>query len=107
MHLHCTKKLLEQLGLSTNDHDPSPPESRLLSWHAHIVFIARSKTFVAINDQTFYAAIMTQIKKKSREHFADELRSALSLSLRNEGFQDHHFDSLFGERIFYSKTHDR
>lgn len=107
MYLQCTQKLLKQLGLSKVDLEASPPSNRILGWHAHIASIARSKTLIAINDQTFYAVIMPQMKKKSLECFADEFRSALFRSLRSEGFQDHHVDSLFGERIFYAKTHDR
>ena len=107
MHLHCTKKLIEQLSLSMVDLDPSRPSSRLLSWHAHIVFIARSKTLIAVNDQTFYAIIMPRMKKKSLERFADEFRSALSTSLRSEGFEDRHLGSLFGDRVVYAKTDDR
>src|SRR3989338_8140846 len=107
MHLHCTKKLLEQFDLSMADLDPSRPESRLLSWHAHIVFIARSKTLIVVNDQTFYAVIMPQMRKKRLEQFANEFRSALSLSLKSDGFQDHHLEFLTDERILYAKTHDR
>lgn len=108
MHLHCTKKLIEYLGLSTADLGAGVPHSnRLLAWHAHIVYIARSKTLIAVNDQTFYAIIMPRVRKMSPERFADEFHSALSISLRSEGFQDHHLGSLFGERIVYAKTLDR
>lgn len=108
MHLHCTKKLIEQLGLSTADLEAGPPPSnRLLAWHAHIVFIDRSRTLVAVNDQTFYAVIMPQMKKRRLERLADEFQSALFASLRSEGFQDHHLDVLFGDRMIYAKTHDR
>jgi len=107
MHLHCTKKLIEQLGLSTADLDASRPSNRLLAWHAHIVFIARSKTLIAVNDQTFYAIIMPRVEKKSLERFEDEFRSALSASLRSEGFQNHHLNFLTDERILYAKAHDR
>ncbi|MBI4367452.1 MAG: hypothetical protein HY543_11595 [Deltaproteobacteria bacterium] len=107
MHLHCTKKLIKQLGLSSADLDPSHPENRLLSWHAHIVFIARSKTLVAVNDQTFYAVIMPRIKKKRLDQFADEFRSALSRSMKSDGFSDHHLEFLTGERILYAKAHNR
>lgn len=108
MHLHCTKKLIEQLGLPTADLEAGPPRSnRLLAWHAHIVFIARNKTLIAVNDQTFYAITMPRVRKMSLKRFEDEFRSALSVSLRREGFQEHHLDSLFGERIFYAKTFDR
>lgn len=107
MHLHCTKKLIEQLGLSAAELNTLPPSNRLLAWHAHIVSIARSKTLVAVNDQTFYAVIMPQMDKKRLGRFADEFRSALFTSFVNEGFQGHHAKFLFGERIFYAKSYDR
>lgn len=107
MHLHCTKKLIEHLGLSTADLEASRPSDRILSWHAHIVFIARRKTLIAVNDQTFYAVIMPGMKKMALKYFADEFRSTLFTSLMNEGFQEHHTKFLFGERIFYAKSHDR
>ena len=107
MHVHCTKKLIEQLGLSAVDLETSRPSDRLLSWHAHIVFIARSKTLIAVNDQTFYAVIMPQMNKKRLDCFADEFHFALSASLKSEGFQDHHLNSLVGDRIFFAKSHDR
>ena len=72
MHLHCTKKLMDQLGLLPAELEASSPSNRILSWHAHIVFIARSKTLIAVNDQTFYAIIMPRMKKKSLERFVRE-----------------------------------
>lgn len=107
MHLHCTKKLIEQLGLSTADLEVSRPSSRLLAWHAHIVFVARSKTLIAVNDQTFYSITVPRVRKMSLKRFEGEFHSALTASLRSEGFQDHHLDSLFGKRMVYAKTYDR
>ncbi|MDL1871189.1 hypothetical protein FBR05_03185 [Deltaproteobacteria bacterium PRO3] len=107
MFLHCTKKLLEQLNMSKADLDDSSPVQRIFSWHAHIVSIARGKTLVAINDQTFYALIMPQLKKKNLLNFASEFYSALSASLKSEGFNGSSIEFLFGGNISYTKSYSR
>lgn len=70
MHLHCTKKLIEQLGFAAVDLHAPTPSNRLLAWHAHIVSIGRSKTLVAVHDQTFYAVIMPQMNRKYLTYFS-------------------------------------
>lgn len=107
MHLHCTQKLFKAFGFSKDRLDSSSPSSRLFGWHAHIVFIARVKTVIAINDQTFFAVIMPGIKKARLENFAQEFSLALSSVLKSEGFGDSHRDVLLGERIAYLKAHNR
>ncbi len=65
------------------------------------------KTLIEISDQTFYAIIMPWMKKNQLEDFAGEFLSTLSLSLRSDGFQDHHLEFLTDGQIHYGKTHDR
>lgn len=107
MFLHCTKKLLEQLNMSKANLGDSSPVQRIFSWHAHIVSIARGKTLVAINDQTFYAVIMPRLKKKNLLNFTAEFYSALSTNLKSEGFNDLSLEFLFGGNISYAKSYSR
>ncbi len=107
MHLHCTQKLLKSFGFPRDHIDPTPSANRLFGWHAHIVSIARSKTIIVINDQTFFAIIMPGIKKGRLENFADEFHLVLSSAFKNEGLGEPYLDVLFGDRISYAKAYDR
>jgi len=107
MHLHCTQKLLKSFVFPKDSLDSTSPSNRLFGWHAHIVSIARAKTIIALNDQTFFAVIIPGIKKERLENFSNEFYLALSSVLKSEGLGDPYLDVLFGEHISYEKAHDR
>lgn len=107
MHLYCTQKLYKAFGFPKDHLAPPTSLNRLFGWHAHIVSIARTKTVVAINDQTFFAVTMLGIKKERLKNFENEFYLVLSSLLKSEGFEDSHVDALFGGHIAFGKAYDR
>ncbi len=85
--IHCTKKLLNELGASP--HGAKPPEHAagfLGPWHANLIRIERRKCILLTNDRTLYSFLVSGVKKKDLVNFRELFALHLKMNLEKEGF---------------------
>jgi len=84
MILHCTQKLLKELGtppLQTSD----VPTIGLGNWYANLLLIDRRKCVLFTNEKTLYSFLLPNVKKENLKNIADEFLLNLNLNLQAEG----------------------
>jgi len=85
MILHCTQKLLKELGkppLQT----PDESNTGLGNWYANLLTIDRRKCVLFTNEKTLYSFLLPSVKKENLKNIADEFLINLNLNLQAEGF---------------------
>lgn len=82
--IHCTKKLLIELGALGSKMPPEPSAGFLGPWHANLIRIERKKCILFTNDRTLYSFLVPGYKKKDDVH--DLFLLNLNSSLAAEGF---------------------
>ena len=82
--IHCTKKLLKELGAlgSRIPHEHAP--GFFGSWHANLIRIERRKCVLFTNDRTLYSFLVPGMKRK--DDFHDLFLVHLNSNLAIEGF---------------------
>ena len=82
--IHCTKKLLIELG-ALGSKMPLEPEPGILGpWHANLIMIERKKCILFTNDRTLYSFLVPRFKNKDDVH--DLFLLNLNSNLAAEGF---------------------
>lgn len=82
--IHCTKKLLIELGALGSKMPREPSAGFLGPWHANLIRIERRKCILFTNDRTLYSFLMPGFKKKDDIH--DLFLLNLNSNLAAEGF---------------------
>jgi hypothetical protein len=82
--IHCTKKLLNELGALGSKMSPETSSGFLGPWHANLIRIERRKCVLFTNDRTLYSFLVPGFKKKDDVH--DLFLLNLNSNLAAEGF---------------------
>ena len=80
MILHCTQKLLKELG-NPPLQNPDEPTTGLGNWCANLLTIDRRKCILFTNEKTLYSFLVPKVKKEYLKNIADEFLLNLSLNL--------------------------
>lgn len=92
MQICCTKKLLESISVTPEEHFNIDP---LFSWHADVFTIDRRKTVVLVNDKNRYAVILYDLRAKDFKNFGSIFVELGLYSKRPEWTQPENLDALF------------
>jgi len=85
MILHCTQKLLKELG-SPALQTPTQTNNGLGNWYANLLVIDRRKCILFTNEKTLYSFLLPNAKKENLTNIAEEFLLNLNLNLQAEGF---------------------
>jgi hypothetical protein len=66
--IHCTKKLLNELGALGSKMPAEHPTGVFGPWHANLIRIERRKCILITNDRTLYSFLVPGVKKKDDFH---------------------------------------
>ena len=83
--IHCTKKLLNELGAPGSKMPAGHPTGVFGPWHANLIRIERRKCFLFTNDRTLYSFLVPGVKKK--DDFHDLFLINLNAHLAFEGLR--------------------
>jgi len=85
--IHCTQKLLKELGMQGATILQSEPQHGLLGpWHANLIRIERRKCVLFTNDHTLYSFLLPGVKKADLKNFRELFLLHLKMNLMKEGF---------------------
>jgi len=85
MQICCTKKLLESISVTPEEHFNIDP---LFSWHADVFTIDRRKTVVLVNDKNRYAVILYDLRAKDSKNFGSIFVEAIRRVLQEEDIKE-------------------
>jgi hypothetical protein len=85
MILHCTQKLLKELG-NPPLQSPDEPNTGLGNWYANLLTIDRRKCILFANEKTLYSFLIPKVKKENLKNIVDDFLLNLNLNLQAEGF---------------------
>ena len=85
MILHCTQKLLKELG-NPPLQTPDVLTTGLGNWYANLLVIDRRKCVLFTNEKTLYSFLLPNVKKENLKNIVDEFLINLNLNLQAEGF---------------------
>ncbi len=83
--IHCTKKLLNELGALGSRMPPKHSSGFFGPWHANLIRIERRKCILFTNDRTLYSFLVPGVKKK--DDFHDLFLMNLNANLAAEGLR--------------------
>lgn len=83
--IHCTKKLLSELGALGSKMPPELSSGFFGPWHANLIRIERRKCILFTNDRTLYSFLVPGVKKK--DDFHDLFLMNLNANLAGEGLR--------------------
>ena len=108
--IHCTQKLLKELGnpplLSP---DSLPDMEGLGNWYANLLRIDRRKCLLFTNEKTLYTFLIPKVLKENLKNIKNEFLTHLILNLRYEELGPNavnHFREEYQE-IGFAKTNNR
>jgi hypothetical protein len=110
LQLRCTKKVLEQFNISSNDlFDPVPTEATLGNWYVNIATIDRRKTIIFMSERTLLSFLYFGIRKRNSKSLGEIFIQGLIQLLELEGFTENQISSAIGsDRIMtITKTDNR
>ncbi|MBI5847738.1 MAG: hypothetical protein HZB31_07300 [Nitrospirae bacterium] len=84
--IHCTAKLLKELGNPPLQNPDSPTPEGLGNWYANLLRIDRRKCILFTNEKTLYSFLITKVKKENLQNIFDEFLFNLNMNLQAEGF---------------------
>jgi hypothetical protein len=84
--LHCTAKLLKELGNPPLQNPDTAPSQGLGNWYANLLRIDRRKCILFTNEKTLYSFLIPNAKKKNLMNIIDEFLFNLNMNLQAEGF---------------------
>ncbi len=83
--IHCTKKLLIELGVHVSKVRPDHPSEIFGPWHANLIRVERRKCILFTNDRTLFSFLVPGVKKN--DDFHDLFLLNLNSNLAIEGFE--------------------
>ena len=108
--IHCTQKLLKELGKQGATIPKSETQHSFLGpWHANLIRIERRKCILFTNDFTLYSFLVPGVKKADLNNFRDMFLLHLRINLIKEGFsaEDIHNTLVEYEEIAVAPTTNR
>jgi len=96
--IHCTQKLLKELGKQSATIPESRPQKGFLGpWHANLIRIDRRKCVLFTNDLTLYSFLVPEVKKTDLVKFRELFLIHLKANLIKEGFGMGDINKALGE----------
>ncbi len=87
MLIHCTVKLLKEIGLTEDDFiDNASQGSAISEWYAHLFFLARRKCVIFVHAKTYYAFVAYGVKREDVRCLDKVFRTNLGCHLYEDGF---------------------
>jgi hypothetical protein len=84
--IHCTQKLLKELGNPSLPNPDEPNKEGLGNWYANLIRIDRRKCILFTNEKTLYSFLIPNVLKKNITNIVEEFLVNLSFNLQAEGF---------------------
>jgi len=84
--LHCTQKLLKELGNPPLQSPDNLHSTGLGNWYANLLRIDRRKCILFTNEKTLYSFLIPRVKKENLKNIVDEFLFYLNMNLQAEGF---------------------
>jgi hypothetical protein len=84
--IHCTQKLLKELGSPPLQSPDTSPNTGLGNWYANLLRIDRRKCILFTNEKTLYSFLMPKVKKENLMNIINEFLFNLNINLQAEGF---------------------
>jgi hypothetical protein len=96
--IHCTQKLLKELGKRSATIPQSELQHGLLGpWHANLIRIERRKCVLFTNDLTLYSFFVPGVMKADLSNFQELFLVHLKMNLIKEGFGMVEISKALGE----------
>lgn len=108
--IRCTKKLQHEMGLKPVDLSTAEPDSSALSsWHANLIYIARRKCILFVNDRTLFNFIAPDLRRVEIRDLAHIFRSYLTCVLNAERLPKEVVEQILSEspHISFGSTANR
>jgi hypothetical protein len=105
--IHCTAKLLKELGNPPLQRpDTEPNAEGLGNWYANLLRIDRRKCILFTNEKTLYSFLIPKVKKKNLQNIFDEFLFNLNMNLQAEGLPLEVINRVIAEytEIGFAKT---
>jgi Domain of unknown function (DUF6933) len=105
--LHCTAKLLKELGNPPLQAPATPAGTQGLGdWYANLTRIDRRKCLLFTNEKTLYSFLIPAVKKENLKNIVEEFLMNLSFNLQVEGFSADVVNRVMAEytEIGFAKT---
>ena len=85
--IHCTQKLLKELGNPPLQSPADKPNKKGLgNWYANLLRIDRKKCILFTNEKTLYSFLIPKVNKEKLKNIIDEFLFNLNMNLQAEGF---------------------
>lgn len=103
MVIGCTKKLQDEIGITSKSSDE---EKDLFSWSAHLVIMNRRKTVVVVNDSNRFGFVLYGLKAKEFKRIDELIVQGIRRCFQNEKIKDEIIEGYLSEAgaISFSKT---
>jgi hypothetical protein len=104
--IHCTQKLLKELGNPPLETPAPETPTSLGNWYANLLRIDRRKCLLFTNEKTLYSFLIPKVLKENLKNLQDEFLINLNLNLQAEGFSIEVINSVMQEygEIGFAKT---
>jgi Domain of unknown function (DUF6933) len=104
--LHCTAKLLKELGNPPLQNPSEPNPEGLGNWYANLLRIDRRKCILFTNEKTLYSFLIPKVKKENLQNIFDEFLFNLNMNLQAEGFPPEVINRVLSEytEMGFAKT---
>ena len=103
MHICCTKKLLDEMGIITENR---LEENDLFCWSAHLITVNRRKTVVVVNDSNRFGFILYGLKAKDLKRLNELIIEGVRASLLNEKIKNEIIEQYLqtASELVFTKT---
>jgi hypothetical protein len=109
--LHCTQKLLKDIGLSSQElkESPSPSSSILGDWYANLLLISKRKAILFTNEKTLFSFLGSGVTKGSHLRVKFAFLAGMRYDLLAEGIEESIVEQLLSEyqELGFAKAQNR
>ena len=84
--IHCTQKLLKEMGTPPIKTPLSESTEGLGNWYANLLRIERKKCLLFTNEKSLYSFLIPKVLKVNLKNIEEEFLINLSYNLQYEGF---------------------
>jgi len=108
--IRCTGRLLRELRATPAELRADAPDSSSLGqWHANLIYIARRKCLLFVNDRTLFNFIVPDVSSSNIRALPELFRETLSCVLSAEGVPSGTRDAILSEytELGIAKSSDR
>lgn len=108
--IRCTKKLQKEMGLiKASFSELEPADACLGSWHANLLFIARRKCVLFVNDRTLFNFIVPDVSRVQLKALSGLFISWLACVLAEEEIPEYVREKIMAEysKVEYANTNSK